>query len=145
MRRSSSCLCAAGALAAAAALAAGACRGQADADTGAELSVLGTVPEFAFTDQTGATVRSADLAGRVYVVDFIFTRCPTICPVTSRKMQRLGERLADRADAIRFISFSVDPEHDTPHPLGSRNLRPRRAERTANSPLCVPAFSAPLR
>jgi protein SCO1/2 len=87
--------------------------------------VLGTVPEFAFTDQTGAKVRSADLAGRVHVVNFIFTRCPTICPVTSRKMQRLAERLADRADAIRFVSFSVDPEHDTPEVLAAFAARYR--------------------
>ena len=90
-----------------------------------ELDVLGDVPDFAFTDQTGRPVRAADLRGRVHVVNFIFTRCPTICPVTSLKMQHLGERLASRADAIRFVSFSVDPEHDTPPVLAAFAARYR--------------------
>jgi protein SCO1 len=84
----------------------------------AELDVLGTVPEFAFTDQTGATVRSADLRGHVHIANFIFTRCPTVCPTTTLKMQRMGERVAGQ-DAIRFLSFSVDPEHDTPTVLAA--------------------------
>ena len=83
---------------------------------GAELEVLGVVPDFAFTDQTGAPVRAADLAGQVLVANFIFTRCPTVCPATSLKMQRIGERLAG-VDGVRLVSFSVDPEHDTPEVL----------------------------
>ncbi len=89
----------------------------ADGDA-AELDVLGTVPDFAFTDQTGAPVRSTDLRRHVHIANFIFTRCPTVCPTTSLKMQRLGERLAGQ-DAIRFLSFSVDPEHDTPPVLAA--------------------------
>jgi protein SCO1 len=85
----------------------------------AELDVLGTVPDFAFTDQTGAPVRSADLRGRVHVAHFIFTRCPSVCPTTTLKMERLGERLAGRGDAIHFLSFSIDPEHDTPPVLAA--------------------------
>jgi len=104
---------AAGALAAAL----GGCRsGDGEA---AELDVLGAVPDFAFTDQTGAPVRSADLRGRVHVAHFIFTRCPSVCPTTTLKMERLAERLAGRGDAIHFLSFSVDPEHDTPPVLAA--------------------------
>jgi protein SCO1 len=77
------------------------------------LEILGQFPDAAFTDQTGAAVRSADLAGRVLIVNFIFTRCPTVCPVTSLKMKRLGERLASE-EGIALVSMSVDPEHDTP-------------------------------
>jgi protein SCO1/2 len=92
------------------------CRG-ADGDA-RQLEVLGTVPDFAFTDQTGAPVRSSDLRGHVHIAHFIFTRCPTVCPTTTLKMQRLGQRLADQ-DAVRFLSFSVDPEHDTPPVLAT--------------------------
>jgi protein SCO1/2 len=92
------------------------CRG-ADGDA-RQLEVLGTVPDFAFTDQTGAPVRSSDLRGHVHIAHFIFTRCPTVCPTTTLKMQRLGQRLADQ-DAVRFLSFSVDPEHDTPPVLAA--------------------------
>ncbi len=83
---------------------------------GGELDVLGQVPEVAFTDQTGAAVRTADLAGRVLIANFIFTRCPTVCPVTSLKMKRLGERLAGDG-GVGLVSISVDPEHDTPDVL----------------------------
>lgn len=83
------------------------------ARAGGELEVLGQVPDVALADQTGAAVRTADLAGRVLVASFIFTRCPTVCPVSSRKMKRLGERLAGEAPVL-LVSVSVDPEHDTP-------------------------------
>jgi protein SCO1/2 len=92
---------------------AGACDRSRTARAG-ELDVLGEVPDFAFTDQTGALVRAADLSGRVVVANFIFTRCPTVCPATSLKMKRVGERLAGDGDAVQLVSFSVDPDHDTP-------------------------------
>jgi protein SCO1/2 len=86
---------------------------------GAELDVLGEVPDFAFTDQTGAPVRAADLRGRVQVASFLFTRCPTICPTSAMKLKRIGERLAGRSAAVDLVSFSVDPEHDTPEVLAA--------------------------
>jgi protein SCO1/2 len=95
-----------------------ACKGGAGSES-AGLEVLGTVPDFAFTDQTGRPVRAADLRGRVQVANFIFTRCPTVCPTTTLKMQRLGERLAEHADAVHLVSFSVDPEHDKPPVLAA--------------------------
>jgi protein SCO1 len=91
----------------------------------AQLEVLGSVPDFAFTDQTGRPVRAADLRGRVQVANFIFTRCPTVCPTTTLKMQRLGERTARHADAINLVSFSVDPEHDKPPVLAAFAARYR--------------------
>jgi protein SCO1/2 len=84
------------------------CRGEREP----ELEVVGQVPAFRFVDQTGAPVSEADLAGSVSIVNFVFTRCPTVCPVTSMKMRRIGEKLA--GDGVRLVSFSVDPEHDTP-------------------------------
>ena len=84
-----------------------------------DLDVLGAVPEFAFTDQTGAPVRAADLRGKVHVASFLFTRCPTICPTSAMKLKRIGERLAERSAAVDLVSFSVDPEHDTPPVLAA--------------------------
>jgi protein SCO1/2 len=86
------------------------------ASAGDRLDVLGPVPDVAVVDQTGARLRTADLAGRVLVANFIFTRCPTVCPVTSLKMKRLGDRLADQPE-VGLVSVSVDPEHDTPEVL----------------------------
>jgi protein SCO1/2 len=104
----------AGALLIALAVLAAGCDRGARADD--QLDVLGQVPDLALRDQTGAALRTADLAGRVLIVNFIFTRCPTVCPVTSRKMKRLGAELAGEP-AVMLLSISVDPEHDTPEVL----------------------------
>ena len=97
------------------ALLATACKG--GGEKPAELDVLGKVPAFQFTDQRGAAVTDQDLRGTVTVANFIFTRCPTVCPVTSMKMQRIGEKLADLGSGAQLVSFSVDPEHDSPEVL----------------------------
>ena len=90
-----------------------ACSCDRGARAGTELRVLGQVPDVALVDQDGNPVRSGELAGRVLIANFIFTRCPTVCPVTSLKMKRVGERLAGEA-GIGLLSISVDQEHDTP-------------------------------
>ena len=78
------------------------------------LPQLGAVPAFHLVDETGAPYASGAMAGHVQVVDFIFTRCPSSCPRLTARMGELQARLAaDRSDA-RLVSFSVDPENDTP-------------------------------
>lgn len=73
-------------------------------------------PTFSLTERSGRTFESEQLAGRVWVANFIFTRCPGICPPLSRNMADLQQQLSKRADwaDIRLLSFSVEPEHDTP-------------------------------
>jgi protein SCO1/2 len=78
------------------------------------LPVLGTVPTFTLTDRSGTEVGSAQLAGEVWVADFIFTRCPDVCPALTARMAKLQTALP--AD-VRLVSFSVDPTHDTPEVL----------------------------
>jgi protein SCO1 len=78
--------------------------------------LLGKVPEFALTNRDGRTVRRADLDGRPWIADFVFTRCPASCPMMSARMARLNRELA--ADLpVRLVSISVDPTHDTPQVL----------------------------
>lgn len=78
--------------------------------------VLGHVPELTLTNRDGRTVRRADLDGRPWVADFIFTRCPASCPMMSARMARLNRELP--ADLpVRLVSISVDPDHDTPEVL----------------------------
>jgi protein SCO1/2 len=79
------------------------------------LPVLWRVPEFSFHNQHGRPTVNADLRGHVWIADFIFTRCTTICPLITAKMALLQRRLPD--NNLRFVSFSVDPERDTPHAL----------------------------
>lgn len=71
-----------------------------------------TVPDFAFVNQDGQLITNADFEGRVYVVDFFFTSCPTICPKVKREMLRLYERYKNE-NRIAFLSHSIDVRRDT--------------------------------
>jgi protein SCO1/2 len=85
--------------------------------TKVELPVLSTVPAFAFVDQAGAPFGSQSLSGKLWVANFIFTRCPNICPKFTAKMGALQDRSARELPELRLVSFTVDPEHDTPEVL----------------------------
>jgi protein SCO1 len=82
-----------------------------------ELPVLSTVPTFAFVDQSGAPFTSESLAGKVWVANFIFTRCPNVCPKFTAKMATLQARSKEQLPALGLVSFTVDPENDTPEVL----------------------------
>ncbi len=69
------------------------------------------VPDFSLTNQQGEPLGLSDMAGKIWVADFIFTSCPTICPAMTQEMARLQSEFV--ADPIYFVSFSVDPERDT--------------------------------
>ncbi|HLT30559.1 MAG TPA: SCO family protein [Myxococcaceae bacterium] len=85
---------------------------------------LGTLPTYSFTSEQGVPFGTEELTGRVYVANFIFTRCPTICPRFSEKMARIQSALADQR-GIHLVSFSVDPEFDTPEVLREYSERYR--------------------
>jgi len=68
-------------------------------------------------DQTGAAFGSEQLAGHVYVADFFFTRCPSICKELTQTMVRVQESLARHGDKVHLVSFSVDPDFDSPEVL----------------------------
>ena len=70
------------------------------------------VPDFSLTDQDGQPARLTDLRGRVWIGAFIYTRCSDICPMMAKSLASLQTAIADRD--VRLVSFSVDPEHDTP-------------------------------
>ncbi len=76
--------------------------------------VISTLPAFELTDQTGRGFGSRDLEGRVWVASFIFTRCVTVCPNITAKMARIQSRMRNLAPAFHLVSFSADPEFDTP-------------------------------
>jgi len=81
------------------------------------LPVLGTVPPFSFTERGGGTVSASDLAGHVWIADFVFTRCPDFCPALTSRMAALQHAIAPGRDPVRLVSFTVDPAHDTPEAL----------------------------
>jgi protein SCO1/2 len=78
---------------------------------------LGTLPEFDLVDQDGARFDRSMLEGKITIASFIFTTCPSVCPVLSGRSADLQERLAPHAGQVQLVSFSVDPEHDTPEVL----------------------------
>jgi len=71
------------------------------------------LPAFSLRDQDGAAVTDRDLRGKVSIVNFIFTRCPTICPKLTAQMSELVKSTAD-VEGLAFVSISVDPENDPP-------------------------------
>ncbi|WP_224488590.1 SCO family protein [Robertkochia flava] len=81
-----------------------------------DLVQIGKVPEFEFVDQVGDTISSKDYSGKVYVVEFFFTTCPTICPVMTTNMLTLQEAFKDRKD-FGVASFTINPMNDTPEVL----------------------------
>jgi protein SCO1 len=73
------------------------------------LPVLSTVPDFTLQDQNGKSISLADMKGKIWLADLIFTKCEGICPTMSSNFSALQSSLD--AD-IRLVSFSVDPEYD---------------------------------
>ncbi|MFQ5839362.1 MAG: SCO family protein [Candidatus Methylomirabilales bacterium] len=71
------------------------------------------VPAFGLLERSGKEVTLADLRGKVWITDFVWTRCPDACPLMSAMMARFQADFADAPD-LRLISISVDPEYDTP-------------------------------
>jgi len=74
------------------------------------------VPDFVFTNQDGRLISNEDYLGKVYVIEFFFTTCPTICPIMNANMKRLEEAFGNRDD-FGIASFTIDPEKDTPEQL----------------------------
>lgn len=66
-----------------------------------------------FTNQLGNKVSLDDLKGKVLVIDFFFTRCPSICPGLALRMKKLQDSFVKNDSIVQFISISVDPEHDS--------------------------------
>lgn len=81
-----------------------------------ELLTIGAVPDFSFSDQDGKTITNADYEGKVYVIEFFFTTCPTICPVMTGNMLKLQRKFKERTD-FGVASFSINPMNDTPEVL----------------------------
>lgn len=88
-----------------------------------KLDDLGEVPPFAFTDHLGSPATEDIFANHVTIVSFIFTRCESICPITAMKMMRIQEQTKDAGDRIKLVSFSIDPEYDTPARLAEYAAR----------------------
>lgn len=88
-------------------------------------TVYFSVPPFSFTDLNEKEVSHHTIEGHVYIADFFFTTCPTICPIMSSQLSRLQSKLQKEGfmGDVHFISHSVNPETDTPDVLRDYALR----------------------
>ena len=75
-------------------------------------TVYPTVPTFSFINQNNEVVTNKDFDGKIYVVDFFFTHCPTICPKVTANMLRIHDRFKD-SSTVALISHSIDTKNDT--------------------------------
>lgn len=89
------------------------------------LPYIGRIDTFSLVDQRGRPFGLADLGDDIWVADFIFTGCQVACPMLTSRMRALQKHVEEREQAlgkrlpIRFVSFSVDPEVDTPEKLAA--------------------------
>jgi cytochrome oxidase Cu insertion factor (SCO1/SenC/PrrC family) len=82
------------------------------------LRAYGVVPPFSLTERSGKTITNHDLAGKIWVADFIFTTCPGPCPIISAHMAELQSKLTGD-NRVQLVSFTVDPQDDTPAVLSA--------------------------
>lgn len=83
---------------------------------------FGFVPDFVLTDQTGASFSSKEkLDGKVWVANFIFTTCQGPCPRMSTQMSQARREIL--LPDVRFVSFTIDPDRDTPQALAAYGRR----------------------
>lgn len=75
-------------------------------------SVYHTIPDFAFVDQYGDTVTGKTFDNKIYVADFFFTTCPTICPKMKVQLKRVYEKYKGDSN-LMFLSHTIDPAHDS--------------------------------
>jgi protein SCO1/2 len=73
--------------------------------------------DFSYFNQDSLVVKSADMKGKIWIADFFFTSCPTICPKMTEQMKRLNGMTKDINEHIQYISFSINPKYDTPEQL----------------------------
>lgn len=75
-------------------------------------TIYHTIGDFSFVNQDSIVITQEDFKGKVYVADFFFTSCPTICPVMKSQMLRVYEAFLDN-DEVVLLSHTIDPEYDT--------------------------------
>ncbi|WP_207425489.1 SCO family protein [Pedobacter sp. SYSU D00535] len=79
-------------------------------------TIYQTVPAFSFINQDSAVVSDKDFNGKIYVTDFFFTSCPSICPVMHRNMLKVYEKFKGN-DEVKLLSHTIDFKYDTPAKL----------------------------
>lgn len=77
-----------------------------------ELPIIAQVPEFELISENGQRFGSKELKGRVYLANFVFARCPTVCPKMLADLEKIQKRVRGTGQKVAIVTFTVDPEHD---------------------------------
>jgi len=83
------------------------------------LQPVSDVPAFHLTDQTGQPFGLDDLKGKIWVANFVFTRCLGPCPLLSSRMAELNQKIGRAGKGVELVTFSIDPAFDTPDVLAA--------------------------
>jgi len=89
---------------------------------GEEPPVLGKAPKFELTDSNSRRLSHRDLRGKIWVVNFFFSKCQGICPAVNGSIASIYRDFLSEEN-VRFVSITVDPEHDTPEVLAEYGAR----------------------
>jgi protein SCO1 len=77
-----------------------------------ELPVIAQVPQFELISENGQRFGSKDLEGKIYLANFVFSRCPTVCPKMLMDLEKIQKRIRGTGKKVAIVTFTVDPEHD---------------------------------
>lgn len=77
-----------------------------------ELPIISHVPQYELISENGQRFGSKDLKGKVYLANFVFARCPSICPKMLGDLQKVQKRIRGTGQKVAIVTFTVDPEHD---------------------------------
>lgn len=77
-----------------------------------ELPIIAQVPEYQLISENGQRFGSKELKGRVYLANFVFSRCPSVCPKMLHEMEKIQKRVRGTGQKVAIVTFTVDPEYD---------------------------------
>jgi len=80
-------------------------------------SVYSTIPIFHYFNEDSIKVTNSDFKNKVWIVEFFFATCPTICPIMNKQLKKIVNETDKYKNHIQFLSFSIDPKKDTPSKL----------------------------
>jgi protein SCO1/2 len=80
-------------------------------------TVYPKIIDFAYLNQDSIMIKSSSMKGKIWIAEFFFTSCPTICPTMTKQMIRLNNDTKDIENYLQFMSFSINPKNDTPSEL----------------------------
>jgi protein SCO1/2 len=86
------------------------------------MQIFGTVPDFSLTERNGRNVELANLKGKVWIANFIYTSCPDTCPMQTAELRDVQKEFEKEKD-LRAVSITVDPKRDTPKVLAKYAAR----------------------